>query len=153
MQENSDANLEIFNNYEVANIFESNYFNNLKDRFFSAEMNLIDNMLQVTITLKNQDESFFYPVTARMNINGQEITVENARQLLIEFIDAYFEEFFREGEQVYLPIEWGAFELNGYALQAKGQILNNKLERLADEWLKKAEDSAVILSEREGPVQ
>lgn len=142
MQENADANLEIFNNYEVANIFESNYFNNLKDRFFSAEIQFIDNMLQLTLTLKNQDESFFYPVTARMNVSGQEIDVKNARQLLIEFIDAYFEEFFREGEQVYLPIEWGSFELNGYSLQAKGQILNNKLERLADEWLKKAEDSA-----------
>ena len=55
--------------------------------------------------------------------------------LLCEYIGEYFAEYFREGGELYLPIDWADYSWEGVPLQMRGQILNLEAERLADELL------------------
>lgn len=93
----------------------------------------------VKVTLTNEDESYFYPVYGRMNIDREDLKAEEAALFLVDYIDAYFEDFFEEGEDLYIPIEWAKYEYDATEFELKGQIFNLKAERLADELLSRSE--------------
>jgi hypothetical protein len=64
---------------------------------------------------------------------------------LIDYIDSYFEEFFRENGEVLLPIDWAPFDWEGVPIQLKGQIFNLEVEKMADEWLEHGGPKGQIL--------
>ena len=93
------------------------------------------------VLLKDEDEYFYYPVELGFSLrdedhvrHGKERTVQEQVFLLLEYVDAYFEEFFME-ESTYLPIDWTAFEYEGITFKLRGQIYNRYLEKLADSYL------------------
>ena len=103
-----------------------------------AEKNDTDVLVQVL--LSNEDESFFYPVDARVKFEVEEMSVNEAALFLIDYIDVYFEEFLlEEDEELYLPIDWKDFEYEAVNFQMKGQIFNKSLENMADELLRQSE--------------
>ena len=55
-------------------------------------------------------------------------------RLLCDYIGEYFAEYFREGGELYLPIDWADYQWEGVSLQMRGQILNLEAERLAAAW-------------------
>ena len=93
-------------------------------------------MVTVTLTLSNESQSFVYPVEARIDSAKEGLSVRDASLFLIDYIDAYFEDFFADGEELYLPIDWADMTYDANNFQIKGQILNVKAEDLADELLK-----------------
>ena len=50
-------------------------------------------------------------------------------------MDAYIQEFLSGGEETYLTIDWSNYDCDGIELQLRGQILNVKLEELADQMI------------------
>jgi hypothetical protein len=119
-----------------------------KERFQSYIMNeedisfegyYTDQALYLTLILKNFDESFYYPVeTVVSKTDNKGIGSAQARFTLLDFIGAYFEEFFESNRETFLPIVWSPFTLNEITLSCKGQILNRKLDKLGDELLRAA---------------
>jgi len=65
--------------------------------------------------------------------------VDDARNFLLNYIDAYIEEFLTGGEETYLPIDWANYDCEGLELQLRGQILNIKLEEQADQLLNRSD--------------
>jgi hypothetical protein len=55
--------------------------------------------------------------------------------LLLDFIDVYFEEFFHDRQDTWLPIDWAGFNFEGFEFELKGQVLNKRTEELADLFL------------------
>ena len=124
----------------LADTMNSKYRIAMKGRTFQIKVEQVDSDLNVCVTLKNEDESFYYPVEARIKFEAEEMTANEAALFLLDYIDVYFEEFLlEEEEQLYLPIDWKDFEYEAVSFQMKGQILNKSLENLADEWLRKGE--------------
>jgi hypothetical protein len=120
-------------NQEVANLFEKKYGAWLGQRFFEVASATQSAVVTVNVTLRNADKSFFYPIEGRIQFEDQDMKADDARNFLLDYIDAYIEEFLTGGEETYLPIDWANYDCEGFELQLRGQILNIKLEELADQ--------------------
>ena len=97
------------------------------------------NILTVTVLLSNPDQSFYYPVQARVQPQKQDLALIEAFYFLLDYIDLYFEEYLYEDENLFIPIDWTNFEYDAVSFQLKGQILNLKLENEADILIKEKE--------------
>ena len=107
-----------------------------EDEWFEVSGRRSPQEVQITMTLRNRDESLYYPVEGKIDVEANRLTGPIAAQfLLLDFQDNYFYRFLREERDVYLPIDWAEFQSDQYQLYARGQIFNRRLETLADHWL------------------
>ena len=124
---------------ELAETMVKKYRIAMKDRTFSIRASVQGKGTYVTVLLANADESYYYPVEGRLMHVAEEMEPTEAALFLIDYIDNYFEEYlYEEDEQIYLPIDWTDHEYEATNFQIRGQIVNKKLENMADEWLNKA---------------
>ena len=107
-------------------------------RYFTVESSLEDQVVSLRITLQNKDRTFVYPVEARMLYEENNISPNDAALFLADFIDSYFEEYFNEDENSYVPIDWATYESDEKTFQLRGQVINELLEREADALLARA---------------
>jgi hypothetical protein len=122
---------------ELVRLMARKYAASLDHRYFEAELNKDSRGVYAKVTLRNQTGSFFYPVEGRLAHLDHDMSEREAALFLLNYIDAYFDEYFREGGEVYLPIDWADYEDDGIPLQLKGQIFNLEVERMADELLER----------------
>ena len=122
-------------NQAVSEVLETKYRSWLNDRYFEVESSVEGPVVLVKVTLQNADKSFVYPVEGRMMFEDQDLKADAARSFLLDFIDSYVEEYLSGGEETYLPIDWATYDYEGLELQLRGQVLNTKLEALADHLL------------------
>ena len=118
---------------ELAQLMEYKYATFLDGRVFSVTTELKDDAVYVTVLLKNADDSFFYPVEARLIYEEEELSPHAAGLFLIDYIDCYFDEYFtEESENLFIPIDWNTRQWDAVDFQIRGQVLNLKVERMAD---------------------
>lgn len=123
---------------ELAETMVKKYRIAMKDRTFSIRASVQGKGTYVTVLLANADQSYYYPVEGRLMHEAEEMEPTEAALFLIDYIDNYFEEYlYEEDEQIYLPIDWTDHEYEATNFQIRGQIVNKKLENMADEWLNK----------------
>ncbi|HOW17379.1 MAG TPA: hypothetical protein PK443_06650 [bacterium] len=125
---------------ELESVFNERFLSNLnKDENISAEAYVSKGALYITFILCNDEQTYYYPFD--MVIEEKEskgLTEEEAKLVLLDFAGSYFEEFFKSGRELYMPIDWKEYSLNGLKFYAKAQVLNKKLEKEADRILKEA---------------
>lgn len=107
----------------------------LDGRQFDIKAKKNETEVYVTVTLRNNDESFYYPVELRVKFATEELTPRKAVLLLVDYADLYYEDFLTEGENLLLPIDWASQQYEAVDFEIRGQILNKKLEKMADELL------------------
>jgi len=105
------------------------------ERQFAADIAYENGFVRVTITLRDSDGAFVYPVEGRIQTTAQDLGAQEGAEILIDFIDGYFEEYLKSGGDTYLPIDWAEYSFEEKNLQVRGQIFNEKLEKMADEFL------------------
>ncbi len=120
---------------ECAKLLNLKFASFLRDRFFSVEAREGAQVVEVTVLLSNTDESFYYPVLTQIQHSSHSLSAFEAACVLLDFIEAYFAEYFSNDESVYLPIDLSLFRVGDYELMAKGQVHNKFLENIADTWL------------------
>lgn len=120
---------------ELATLLNKKYKVQLDDKSFSVSAKMEEGVVSVTVVLKNKDESFYYPVEARVKHIEEELSPGEALYFLVDYIDTYFEEYLTEDDNIYLPIDWASFEYEAVSFELKGQILNRKADLLADQLL------------------
>lgn len=127
---------------ELAETMVKKYRIAMKDKTFSIRAWVENRGTYVTVLLSNTDQSFYYPVEGRLLHEPEEMEPVEAALFLIDYIDTYFEEYLYEQDgEIFIPIDWTDHEYEAVNFQIRGQILNKKLESLADQWLAKAEAS------------
>ena len=124
---------------DIASVMERKYTSFVGDRSFQATAKKDARGVYATVTLANGSGSYFYPVEGRIAHVDHEMNNRDAVLFLLNYIDLYFEEYFREGGDVYLPIDWSNYDYEGVQLQLKGQILNLEVERMADAILERGD--------------
>ncbi len=122
----------------IAVVMDRKYASQVNHRRFEVSANKDATGVYAKVTLRNRSGSFFYPVEGRIANLDHDMAPKEAAIYVLDYIDAYFAEFFREGGEVYLPIDWSEYEYDGVPLQLKGQILNLEVEKMADELLEQA---------------
>ncbi len=127
----------------IAVVMDRKYASQLNHRRFEVTANQDAKGVYAKVTLKNKSGSFFYPVEGRIANIDHDMQPKEAAIYALDYIDAYFAEFFREGGEVYLPIDWSEYEYDGIPIQIKGQILNLEVEKMADELLEQAANTTL----------
>lgn len=118
--------------------FNAKHHSGRKDRYFTLVAGDRDTDTWVQVLLRNESDSFHYPVEAK--IAKSKAKPQRAQVFfLFAFIDAYWEEFFAEGENVFFPIDWTLYKYQEEEFYVRGQILNRLAEKMADEFLRKHE--------------
>lgn len=120
---------------DLSKVLSIKYSGHLNGRFFTIDSKLEHGVVFVNVVLKNDEESFYYPVEGRMNCIDQKLSVSDATLMMLDFIDSYFEEYLREDENVFIPIDWALFQVEGVEFFLKGQVRDLKSERIADQFL------------------
>jgi hypothetical protein len=129
----------------LAKTMARKYTSFLNERYFEISVRNDNLGSYATVLLRNESGSFYYPVEARVNDIDHNLNRHDAALFLIDYIDSYFEEFFRENGEVFLPIDWAPFDWEGVPIQLKGQIFNLEVEKMADEWLEHGGPKGQIL--------
>lgn len=107
-----------------------------EDERFEVSGYRSDQEVYTCVTLRNTEDSMVYPVECRVDLGQNSLSGPVAAQeLLLDFQDYYFGRYLEEDRDLYLTIDWGNVEFEEYIIQAKGQILNIKLEQLADQFM------------------
>jgi len=139
----SDWKDRFFTPEEIAQMeaaFNEQFFAHLKkDENISFEGFFAEGACHVICTLKNAEETFCYPFEAAISSKEHsDLTASDAKNLLLDFIGAYFEEYFADNRETYVPVEWATFRIEDINIHAHGQIMNKKLEKHAEDILKSA---------------
>ena len=121
-------------------VFNEQFYAHLKkDENISFEGYFSEGACHITMTLKNEDESYYYPFEAAVSSKeNSDLAAHDAKLLILDFIGAYFEEFFADNRQTFVPVEWATFRIEDVDIHARGQIINKKLEKEAADILKSA---------------
>ena len=122
--------------------FNARFYDQRGKRFFTTAAQECDDRtnndharkLWVQSLLSNSSESFHYAVEAFATKHDSKHQRAQAF-FLLAYIDSYWEEYFSADENVYLPIDWTEHCYQEEVFFIKGQVLNLKAERLADELL------------------
>lgn len=139
MTEGADQFLTPEDLAELASVMNRKYAGHLNQRRFEATAKKDGTGVYAKVTLKNASGSYFYPVEGRLAHLDHDMNAKDAALFLLNYIDAYFAEYFKEGGEVYLPIDWADYDYDGVPIQLKGQILNLEVERMADALLEQAD--------------
>ncbi|MEI6397286.1 MAG: hypothetical protein WCO71_00825 [Pseudomonadota bacterium] len=126
-------------NQLVAQLLERKYGAWLGQRFVEVESHSDGAVLTIKITLRNRDKSYVYPIEGRIMFADQDMTADETRDFLMDFMDAYIQEYLSGGEETYLTIDWSNYDCDGVELQLRGQILNVNLEDLAEQLINGSE--------------
>ncbi len=118
----------------IARRYDARFHATRGERWFVIDVAPRAEDIWVQVLLRNELDSFHYPVEARIAPCATRSRRAQAF-FLLAFIDSYWEEFFAENEDVFVPIDWTAYEFQGEKFQIRGQVLNRMAEKIADELL------------------
>lgn len=116
----------------LVEIMNRKYASYLGDRFFSIDITNSGESLIVVCVLESLDQKFYYPVEAKIVPADQELNSRDAAMLVLDYIDMYFDEFFKSAEETLLYIDPAEYSFEGVSFTMKGQIYNRELEAKAN---------------------
>lgn len=103
---------------------------------FSLEGRAEPDAFTLVLTLENADKSLYVPAELAFVIaDNPKSSPDEAREVLLDFGDYFFDRYFKEGRSVTLPIDWEAFPIGDHEVRARGWERNRRLEELADRLL------------------
>ncbi len=118
----------------LAQRFNSRFHESRGSRWFAVDAAELEGYTWVQVLLRNDANSFHYPVEARIATSTTRPQLAQAF-FLLAFINSYWEEFFAEDENVFIPIDWSPYEHQGEKFHLRGQVFNRRIEKMADELL------------------
>jgi len=121
-------------------VFNERFFEFLKkDENISIEGHISEEAMYITNILSNEEQTYYYPFETVISLKDNPDTEEEEAKLcLLDFIGEYFDEFFNNQRETFVPISWAPYSVKGKNLYARAQIINKKLEKEADLILKSA---------------
>ena len=106
------------------------------ERFVVGDHSIEEGAWSLTVTFHNTDRSLFLPVELGVVASeNPRLNNDEARDVMVDFVDYFFERYFRDAREVTLPIDWGTVPFGEFTLRARGWEKNLRLEELADRLL------------------
>lgn len=116
----------------LSTAMDRKYSSYLNGRWFEVHAEERDGGVYAKVLLRNENDSFHYPVEARMMHREEDLEKHAAALFLIDFIDLYFEEYLTEDDNLFVSIDWNDHEYDTVKFQMRGQVLNLDLEHAGD---------------------
>ncbi len=119
---------------DLLNIKHSTYLNDEKFEMIAA---FNKEQIQIKMSLKKNDESIVYPVEAVcIYENYAHISKQGIAQIILDYLDHYWSEYFREERDLFLPLDWSPYECEQVLFYMRGFIRDLNSEMKADFLLK-----------------
>ena len=119
----------------------------LEEESFDLEMRALEDCLQIRVCLSKNNELMKYPVecVSFYKDHAYESTVDEEARLSnlatsgMDCILYYFEEYFRENRDLFLPLNWTSYEQENSDISVvlRGFVRQSKLENEADAFLER----------------
>ena len=135
MLANKQPVLSLDEKADLTRILNTKYAAFLDGRTFQITITSDSYLVQVTLCLSDAAERFYYPVHGRVSCKEYNLTEREAVMLLLDYMDCYFDEFFKERGELYLTIDWSKHTFESVEFQLKGQIQDLEKERLAEAYM------------------
>ena len=121
----------------IANLLDTRHGKSLKDETFELSAHLEGENPVMRVVLARHDRTLVYAMEAaliRSDYPG--FSVLEALDVCVDFLDWHLGEYFREGRDAFLPLDWKKFRFGDVEIMARGDLRNVLLEDLADAWLR-----------------
>ncbi len=119
---------------ELLKILGLKYAHLVGDKSFQLEARADQNKSYVKLVLQSPDQSYYYPMEARMMVRDCDLKPKEAALFLIDYLDFYLDEYLKE-DGVWLPIDWSDYTFENIKFQLKSQLINLKQEQAAQKLL------------------
>ena len=109
----------------------------MRDERFTVASRLEEGSVIVTIVLERYDRSFRYELECASPVPEDETrSVQDTVDLCLDFLDWHLGEYFSEGRETLLPLDWQPHRFGDNEVLAKGDVRNPALDEAADAWLR-----------------
>ncbi|HOU53290.1 MAG TPA: hypothetical protein PLQ97_05115 [Myxococcota bacterium] len=122
-------------NAEVIRVLETRYGQHLRGEFFEVSGRMEPTFGEVIVTLANRQDTFRYRMEFRAALAENRLSQAEARDLLLDFVGYYLDQYFESGRDLLLPLDFQPYEMGEHVVYARGDVTNPTLDRMADEIL------------------
>lgn len=109
----------------------------LRGERFTADASRVGDNVIAKVTLASPDRTFVYTMEAaliRTQYTG--MSVDDAIDACLDFLDWYLGEFFESHRELLLPLDWQPHRFGDLEVMARGDLHNEFLDSAADAWLR-----------------
>lgn len=126
----------------ISKYLQKQFASFLDNENFEINAGYKNNQIQIKLTLRKADDSFFYPIESVFIYDeavdeSDRPAHEDIALIMLDYLTMYFEEFLSEGRSVFLPINWSVHQSEDLTFFLRGFTRNLKLEQDADALLAK----------------
>jgi len=122
-------------NAEVVRALEIRYGQHLQGEFFEVSGRMEPTFGELVVTLADRRETIRYRMEFRAALAENRISQAEARELLLDFVGYYLDQYFDSGRELLLPLDFQPYEMGDHVVYARGYVTNPTLDRMADEIL------------------
>jgi hypothetical protein len=119
---------------DICRALGKKYMTYMANDVFAIEAIENQHQIQMRITLQRSDLSWAYPVEVVCPKEFQ-ITSVQAAELILDYVDCYWGEYFSNDRDVYLSIDWQSHKFEELEFFIRGSVRNLAAEKMASELL------------------
>lgn len=113
------------------------YVSFLEQEVIEIETGFDKYQAQVKMILKKIDGSLVYPIEAIHVLDPEgKSTAATAIDVMVDYLDAYWNEYFTENRDVYVSLDWTMHTCESVNFYLRGFVRNQELESAADALLR-----------------
>ena len=121
----------------IAKLLDTRHGRSLKDETFELSARVEGENPVMQVVLRNRDHTQVYTMEAALiRADWPSFGLSEGLDVCVDFLDWYLGEYFREGRDAFLPLDWKNFRFGDVEIMARGDLRNVLLEDLADAWLR-----------------
>jgi len=121
----------------IAALLDSRHGKSLRDETLDIAARVEGENPVMQVVLRSRDRSLVYTMEAALvRSDYPTIGLSEGLDVCVDFLDWYLGEYFREGRDAFLPLDWKKFRFGDLEVMARGDLRNDLLEDLADAWLR-----------------
>jgi len=91
----------------------------------------------VTAILSRLDRTSSYQMEAAVELpEDDSVSLDDASDLCMDFIDWYLGQYFGDNRETLLPLDWQSHQFGEHKVLARGDVSNPILDEAADAWLR-----------------
>jgi len=89
--------------------------------------------VELTASIVREDRTFRYDIEVRVPVARDGMAVSEARELALDFLGWYLDQYFAGGRDILLPLDYQPYEFGEHKVWARGDVTNPYLDEMADE--------------------
>jgi len=116
----------------MAQTLQSHYGPRLRDERFTVSGRVEPGFVELTVHLERLDRSQRYWMEFRAALAENRMGEEAARDLVLDFVGYYLDQYFDGGRDLLLPLDFQPYEMGSHVVYARGDIAYPLLDAEAD---------------------